>query len=122
MHYARRPSTWTVVENIDLVEVLRTTGPTVVADDIGTWLTARIDDAGAWDLPRGTVPTADLVDAVAHYSGRLLLVSPEVGLGVVPPTASGRLFRDELGDLNQRLARVCDEVLFVVAGLPMRLK
>jgi adenosylcobinamide kinase/adenosylcobinamide-phosphate guanylyltransferase len=51
-----------------------------------------------------------------------VLVSAEVGLGVVPATRSGRLFRDELGALNARLAQVCDEVLLLVAGIPLRLR
>ena len=54
--------------------------------------------------------------------GRVVLVSAEVGLGVVPATRAGRLFRDELGALNAELAAVCDEVLLLVAGLPLRLK
>ena len=121
-HRTRRPSTWTVVENVDLTATLRTTGPPTLIDDIGNWLTAALDAAQAWDRPRGTIDTAPLVNSVADYPGRLVLVSPEVGQGVVPPTASGRLFRDELGTLNQRLAAVCDEVVFVIAGLPMKLK
>lgn len=97
---------------------------TTLVDDIGTWLTGRLDALGAWDAPRGTVAAeaAALVHAVEACRGRLILVSPEVGLGVVPATTSGRLFRDELGSLNQRLARSCDEVFFVAAGLPLRLK
>ena len=53
---------------------------------------------------------------------RVVLVSAEVGLGVVPATPSGRLFRDLLGTLNADLAQVCDEVLLLVAGIPMQLK
>ena len=65
---------------------------------------------------------AELVDAVRGCRGRLVLVSAEVGLGVVPATRAGRLFRDELGALNAQLAAECDEVLLLVAGLPLRLK
>ncbi len=65
---------------------------------------------------------AELVAAVAAAPGRVVLVSAEVGLGVVPATRAGRLFRDELGALNAELAAVCDEVLLLVAGLPLRLK
>ncbi|KAA0023093.1 bifunctional adenosylcobinamide kinase/adenosylcobinamide-phosphate guanylyltransferase [Antrihabitans cavernicola] len=125
-HRARRPHSWTLVESADgdLATILGLTGPATLVDDIGTWLTAEIDDADAWDRPRGTVePRADaLVAAIADYRGRLVLVSPEVGLGVIPETRSGRLFRDELGVLNQRIAAVCDEAVFVVAGLPLVLK
>lgn len=63
-----------------------------------------------------------LVDAVAACRGRAVLVSAEVGLGVVPATRSGRLFRDELGALNAALAGMCDEVVLLVAGLALRLK
>ena len=121
-HRKRRPADWTVVENTDLATDLRGTDTPTLVDDIGTWLTGAIEDAAAWDLPRGTVVTDDLVAAVAAYRGRLVLVSPEVGFGIVPASAAGRLFRDELGSLNQRLAQVCDEVFLVVAGLPMRVK
>lgn len=65
---------------------------------------------------------AALVDAVAGSPGPVVLVSAEVGLGVVPATRAGRLFRDELGALNAALAAVCDEVVLLVAGLALRLK
>ncbi|TQF73719.1 bifunctional adenosylcobinamide kinase/adenosylcobinamide-phosphate guanylyltransferase [Rhodococcus spelaei] len=126
-HRVRRPSRWSTVESASgpgLAEILSSgDGPTLV-DDLGTWLTAEMDAAQAWELPRGTLGPRcdDLVDAVAGYPGRLVLVSPEVGLGVIPETRSGRLFRDEIGALNGRLAGVCDEVLLVVAGLAMKLK
>lgn len=124
-HRARRPVDWTVVEQADPADILRTphTGATLI-DDIGTWLTARLDARAAWDSPRGTItPDADaLVTAVADYGQRLVIVTPEVGMGVIPATRSGRLFRDEIGTLNQRLAQVCDEAFLIVAGLPLRLK
>lgn len=124
-HRARRPVDWTVVEAADPTDVLRTphTGATLI-DDIGTWLTARLDARAAWDAPRGTIaPDADaLVTAVGDYEHRLVVVTPEVGMGVIPATRSGRLFRDEIGALNQRLAQVCDEAFLIVAGLPLRLK
>jgi adenosylcobinamide kinase/adenosylcobinamide-phosphate guanylyltransferase len=50
------------------------------------------------------------------------LVSPEVGLTIVPATASGRRFADELGGLNQRLGRLCERVVLVVAGQPVPIK
>ena len=66
--------------------------------------------------------TDDLLDAVAAFGAPLALVSPEVGLTVVPHTESGRRFADELGTLNQRLAGLCDRVVLVVAGQPMTVK
>ncbi len=122
-HQARRPGTWSVVEG-DPVAVLAQDAPATLIDDLGTWLTARIDARAAWESPRGTLaPDFDaLVSAVAGYGQRLVIVSPEVGMGVIPATTSGRLFRDEIGALNQRLAEVCDEVYLVVAGQPVRVK
>ena len=119
-HVARRPSSWTLFEG-DPRSALTTRGVTLV-DDIGGWLVNAIDDADAWDAPAGTIDTAPLVEAISQFPDRLMLVSPEVGLGVLPGTSSGRLFCDEMGALNQRLAEVCDEVVLVVAGLPLRLK
>ncbi len=64
----------------------------------------------------------DLLDAVAGFAAELVLVSPEVGLTVVPETAAGRRFADELGALNQRLAALCEHVVLVVAGQPVTVK
>jgi adenosylcobinamide kinase / adenosylcobinamide-phosphate guanylyltransferase len=61
-------------------------------------------------------PVQELVDALAGRTGTTVLVSEEVGLGVHPETPVGRRFRDVLGDLNQAVAEVSDEVLLVVAG------
>ena len=128
-HRDRRPAGWTTVEDPDVPALLRATGPAdppLLVDDLATWLTGVLDDAGAWDC--SGVPdavgrrVAELVDATAGCRGRVVLVSAEVGLGVVPATRAGRLFRDELGALNAALAAVCDEVLLLVAGLPLRLK
>lgn len=123
-HRARRPASWRVVETDDLAADVRFDGAPTLVDDLGTWLTGVLDDADAWEKPRGSVcATLDgLVRAVDECSGRLVLVTPEVGQGIIPATASGRLFRDEIGLLNQRLAGVCDEVVLVVAGLPLALK
>ncbi|CAM3641355.1 bifunctional adenosylcobinamide kinase/adenosylcobinamide-phosphate guanylyltransferase [Marinicrinis lubricantis] len=64
----------------------------------------------------------NMVQAVADFPGSLLLVTNEVGDGIVPEYRLGRLFRDEAGRLNQRLAEMCDEVYLVTAGIPVELK
>lgn len=128
VHVARRPPGWHTVEPADLPEALRTAGPVpVLVDDIATWLAGELDDAGAWEGDSDVLRVcrarcAELVSAVLSCPARLVLVSAEVGLGVVPATHAGRLFRDELGMLNAALADVCDEVLLVVAGLPITLR
>ncbi|WP_246086016.1 bifunctional adenosylcobinamide kinase/adenosylcobinamide-phosphate guanylyltransferase [Pseudonocardia hydrocarbonoxydans] len=125
-HRARRPAAWETVESPDVAALVRAGGGPLLVDDLGTWVTGVLDDTGAWDAP--TVPAgvgarvAELVDAVAAAPGRVVLVSAEVGLGVVPATRSGRVFRDELGALNAALAAVADEVVLLVAGLTLRLK
>jgi adenosylcobinamide kinase / adenosylcobinamide-phosphate guanylyltransferase len=122
-HRARRPQTWTTVEEPDVGALVRAGGGPLLVDDLATWLTGVLDDAGAWDRAVDISPRVDaLVDAVSTAPGRVVLVSAEVGLGVVPSTRAGRVFRDELGALNAALARVCDEVVLLVAGLPVRLK
>jgi adenosylcobinamide kinase/adenosylcobinamide-phosphate guanylyltransferase len=63
-----------------------------------------------------------MVAAVAQFCSPLVLVSPEVGLTVVPATESGRRFADELGMLNQRLAVLCERVVLVIAGHPLPVK
>jgi len=122
-HVARRPAEWSTVETSDLPAALSVPG-TVLVDDLATWLTGVLDDTGAWEGPvdMARARCDALVDAVSRRVDPLVLVSAEVGLGVVPATRSGRLFRDELGALNAGLAQVCDEVLLLVAGLPLRLK
>jgi adenosylcobinamide kinase / adenosylcobinamide-phosphate guanylyltransferase len=113
----------------------------VLVDDLATWLTTVLDDCGAWEAPASPPAVAEAVAALVAAverrgaaspepvgraatpgSGEVVLVSAEVGLGVVPETRAGRLFRDELGALNAALAAVCDEVTLLVAGLPLRLK
>lgn len=125
-HTARRPAHWTTEEvgGTELSAALARPGP-VLVDDLATWLTGVLDDAGAWDAPvvPATVDAAvdGLVAAVAAAPGPLVLVSAETGLGVVPDTRAGRLFRDRLGELNAAVARVCDDVVLVVAGRALTL-
>lgn len=119
-HRARRPPTWTTLETRDLAAALTSTGP-VIVDCLGTWLTGVLDERGLWDAPSDRVTdavTVLLADAVAVLRDRddVVVVTNEVGLGVVPDHRSGRLFRDLLGLVNQEVAAACDEVHLVVAG------
>lgn len=122
-HRLRRPATWETVETADLAGALATTEPTIV-DCLGTWLTRFVDDALLWDAPMpeisGRVEEA-VDDAVAAMGDRVVLVTNEVGLGVVPEHRSGRVFRDLLGSVNQRFGAAVDEVHLVVAGRVLRL-
>ncbi|TWF94195.1 bifunctional adenosylcobinamide kinase/adenosylcobinamide-phosphate guanylyltransferase [Saccharopolyspora dendranthemae] len=131
-HVARRPEGWRTVEAPGPESLRRALadaadGDHVLVDDLATWLTGVLDDAGAWDRDPAALEVVAghcdaLIASVADAAGRVVLVSAEVGLGVVPGTRSGRLFRDELGSLNARLAAVCDEVLLLIAGCPLRIR
>jgi len=123
VHRARRPAHWTTLETGDLTEALATDDP-VLVDCLGTWLTRLVDDAGMWDaaLPDITAYVDSAVDrALSVLGGTVVLVTNEVGMGVVPEHRSGRVFRDLLGSVNQRFGAACDEVHLVVAGRVLRL-
>ncbi len=64
----------------------------------------------------------NLLKFIAESSALVLVVSNEVGMGLVPPYELGRAYRDILGRVNKTLASIADEVLFLVAGLPLKLK
>ncbi len=81
-----------------------------LVDDLGGWLTATLDHR-CWDDAPINPEVDDLVAAISGFHAPLALVSPEVGLTVVPMTAAGRRFTDELGALNQRLAACCERVV-----------
>jgi adenosylcobinamide kinase / adenosylcobinamide-phosphate guanylyltransferase len=113
-HRARRPESWTTIEaGPDVPDVLRATRGTVVLDALGPWVAAAPD----FDVDAG-----ELRDALAVREGDTVVVSEEVGLGVHPSTAAGQQFRDALGELNQAVAAVADEVVLVVAGRALRLE
>jgi adenosylcobinamide kinase/adenosylcobinamide-phosphate guanylyltransferase len=121
-HRDRRPAHWSTVETTDVPTQLRSDATPTLVDDIGGWLTAVMDRCDAWTTGSVAADVADLVDAVKAFPSPLALVSPEVGLTVVPPTVSGRRFADELGSLNQQLAALCEQVVLVVAGQPLIVK
>jgi adenosylcobinamide kinase/adenosylcobinamide-phosphate guanylyltransferase len=120
-HRQRRPACWRTVETVDVAGHLRAQADTpTLVDDLGGWLTAMLDRSG-WQGPVGA-DVDNLVAAVDDSAADVVLVSPEVGLTVVPATESGRRFADELGALNQRIAACCQRVVLVVAGQPLWVK
>jgi len=126
-HRARRPASWSTEETGDLAGVLARTDRPLLVDCLGTWLAGVVDAAGAWEAPTtdltGLVDDAlgDVLPALRSCAHDVVLVTNEVGLGVVPEHRSGRVFRDLLGIVNQRVAAACDEVHLVVAGRVLRL-
>jgi len=120
-HRARRPAWWRTAETTDLAGLLGHARGALLIDGIGTWLAAVLDECG-WeprdDAARDKLAAriADLVGAWRQARCHVVAVSDETGLGVVPATTAGRLFRDELGRLNQALAAESEEAELVVAG------
>lgn len=120
-HRADRGSEWrTVEEPVELARVISEqciVDAVVVVDCLTLWLNNLMlhgrDIADELDA---------LVVGVADVSGELIIVSNELGLGLVPDTALGREYRDWHGLMNQRVAAVCDSVLLMVAGLPVAVK
>ncbi|GJF15791.1 cobalamin biosynthesis protein CobU [Mycolicibacterium cyprinidarum] len=125
-HRGDRPAHWETVETSDITEVLAPARGPVLIDCLGTWLAALMDDGQLWETSYQDVHAAvaertdALCDALAA-APEVVVVTNEVGLGVVPAHRSGMLFRDLLGTLNQRVAAVCDEVHLVIAGRVLQL-
>lgn len=120
-HRARRDAAWTTLDApLDLTEALaQAAGDSriVLVDCLTLWL-SNVLLAG-----RDVEAEIDaLVSALPRLAGPAILVSNEVGSGIVPENALGRAFRDHQGRLNQRVAAVADRVTLVVAGLPLDLK
>ena len=123
VHQAARPGWWQTVESLDIAGFLRAADGALLIDGVGTWLTAILDQAGAWRDPPAAgamdqvaASLSQLVSAWRQTRGLVLAVTDQVGEGLVPAHPAGRLFRDQLGWLNQRLAAESDLVLHVVAG------
>ncbi|RIV38478.1 bifunctional adenosylcobinamide kinase/adenosylcobinamide-phosphate guanylyltransferase [Micromonospora radicis] len=125
-HRARRPAGWSTEETSAdprrLADVIAAARPdeTLLVDDLGGWVTVLLDPAH--QPADDTVTIDELIAAVRACPARLVLVSPEVGLSLVPATPLGRAFTDALGTVNRAVADACDTVVLVVAGQPCRLK
>lgn len=122
-HRARRPVDWALAEEpLALARVLRENarqGRCTLVDCLTLWLTNLL----MLDDPARLIEERDaLLDCLATLPGRVLLVSNETGLGIVPLGDLSRRYVDEAGWLHQALAERCQRVSFVVAGLPMVLK
>ena len=130
MHRERRPGSWRTAETCDLVPLLGEDGPPLLIDCLSLWLTYVMDEVQAWDDAEWAgggeralrERVAELTDAVRATRRTVVAVSNEVGSGIVPATASGRRYRDELGRLNAAFANECEHVLLVVAGQALTLR
>jgi len=126
-HKTRRPAHWTTVEqSFNLAEALQTHAKTdtcIIVDCLTLWLAQCIcPDCDRpnnldWQQERN-----GLLEVLPKLAGTVLLVSNEVGMGIVPLGEINRQFQDEQGRLNQAVAQCVDKVSFIAAGLPLTLK
>jgi adenosylcobinamide kinase / adenosylcobinamide-phosphate guanylyltransferase len=138
LHRARRPGWWQTAESLDIAGILRLETGALLIDGIGTWLAAVLAEAGMWEdeqpvaraVRRGyeadqvwpdpaevvQARIDDLIGAWRQTSALVVAVTDQVGSGLVPAYPAGRVFRDQLGWLNQRLAAESELNLQVVAG------
>ncbi|MFE7274285.1 bifunctional adenosylcobinamide kinase/adenosylcobinamide-phosphate guanylyltransferase [Streptomyces sp. NPDC057623] len=130
LHRERRPGSWRTTETCDLVPLLAEQGAPLLIDCLSLWLTDAMDSVGAWDdavWANGGEKALrervrELTEAVRATRRTVVAVSNEVGSGIVPATASGRRYRDELGRLNAAFAGECEQVVLVVAGQALVLR
>ena len=134
-HRQRRPAAWGCAEeNLHLaakLQELATPETCILVDCLTLWLSnllfagqaaAQAEAGLAIECPVFRQQTESLIETLPGLPGQIILVSNEVGWGIVPMHPVSRLFADEQGRLNQRVAAVCDQVTLVAAGLPLRLK
>lgn len=123
LHQQQRPEDWRLLECplllAEALQQLSGSGQTVLVDCLTLWLNNQLYHQPEQDF---ALLRQQLADAVSQFSGKLILVSNEVGMGLVPIGELNRVFVDQQGWLNQLVATVCENVIFVAAGLPLYLK
>jgi len=120
IHRQRRPEGWHTVElsGPDLLKILpEVAGDIVIIDGLTLYVAMALND-----LPDPLEHVGQVAEALRQMGQAVLVVSDEVGMGLVPESPRGRAFRELLGAANQEIARAADNVYFVAAGLPLTLK
>ena len=122
-HQAERPASWrTIEEPIDIAKAVETAGAhsDLIVIDCLTIFAANLLEAAPAD--EAATRFDRFLAALRNAPASVTLVSNEVGSGVVPPYPAGRQFRDLLGEINQKIAAIADNVVLMIAGLPLALK
>jgi adenosylcobinamide kinase/adenosylcobinamide-phosphate guanylyltransferase len=135
-HVARRPASWRTIETASpgapsLAALAREgrAGAILLVDSLGTWLAAEMSarfaaggETAALDSDALDAECASVADALVASAAHAIVVGDEAGWGLVPPYPSGRVFRDVLGRMQQRLAARADRAYLVVAGYAINLR
>ena len=123
-HRQERDANWTTLEvPLDLADAIRAHSPSaevMLVDCLTLWLSNLLMETG--EVERIRERFADLADAVQAAPNAVILVSNEVGAGIVPENQLARKYRDLAGWANQAMAAVCDRVVWTVAGIPVPIK
>ncbi|MGA2396986.1 MAG: bifunctional adenosylcobinamide kinase/adenosylcobinamide-phosphate guanylyltransferase [Steroidobacteraceae bacterium] len=122
-HRSHRDARWRVIEEpVRLAAALQAAASPdglVIVDCLTLWLSNLLEASDTEAAPR---ETRALLAALPALSGDCILISNEVGFGIIPASALARRFGDEAGVLHQRIAALCDRVILMVAGLPLTVK
>ena len=122
LHQTNRPKSWQVVEEpIFLANALKTANTMntlTIVDCLTMWLTNLL----LTNRKTFKKELSGFLKSINDFNNDLILISNETGMGIVPDDPLSRSFRDEIGFLHQALAKKCDNVLFIIAGLPHTLK
>ncbi len=126
-HKTRRLAHWKTIEQAhqlaQLLQQQAKTGECVIVDCLSLWLAQCIcPDCAQPETMDWQYERAELLETLPNLAGKVILVSNEVGMGIVPLGAINRQFQDEQGRLNQAVAQLANEVVFIAAGLPLKLK
>lgn len=123
-HQQQRPDHWQLIEEpINLVSVLKTnTSATtcILVDCLTLWLSNQLCSEEQQSQLEQNID--ELINLVINFPGKIIFVSNEVSMGIIPMGEINRQFVDEAGRLHQRLASVCDNVTLMVAGIPSHIK
>lgn len=121
-HRLQRGDQWITHEEplhlVDTLERLDDASNTILVDCLTLWVTNMMMEEGR-DVESAFLP---LIEHVAKAKAKIVFVSNEVGLGIVPENRMARDFRDHAGRLHQRIAAAASEVYFIAAGLPLKMK
>ena len=124
-HRKQRGTRWnTIEEPIYLGKALRPIlglYNTIVVDCLTLWLSNLLGKYPDHEEKIKKV-TDDFLSCMVEFKGTIIVVSNEVGMGIVPGNSMSRIFRDMAGQLNQKVAKIADEVYIIISGLPLRLK
>jgi adenosylcobinamide kinase/adenosylcobinamide-phosphate guanylyltransferase len=124
-HRRERPADWPTIDvGADLAAAIDATEPgePLLIDGLALWLSSILGDEPAALDPLLEGPVAAALEAITRRPGPVIVVSDDVGGGIVPMHAGARAYRDLVGMVHQRIAAEADEVDLLVAGLPLRLK